>query len=92
MNHSFLVYLCSEHLHGAVEFNRTQRHNPRRRINPRREDKVTRSYVHGGLWGLARTFRMEERNVSLRSHGAWRGSRTPLGRMESWWLCLIARK
>jgi hypothetical protein len=31
------------------------------------QDKVTRSYVHGGLWGLARTFRMEERNVSLRS-------------------------
>ena len=30
------------------------------------QDKVTRSYVHAGLWGLARTFRMEERNVQLR--------------------------
>lgn len=43
------------------------------------KDKVTRSYVHGGLWGLARTFRMEERNVSLRSG---------LQDDRTWWACL----
>ncbi|CAJ1350508.1 unnamed protein product, partial [Effrenium voratum] len=30
------------------------------------QDQVTRSYLHAGLWGLARTFRMEERSVQLR--------------------------
>lgn len=30
------------------------------------QDQITKSYVHAGLWGLARTFRMEERGVQLR--------------------------
>ncbi|CAE7482103.1 unnamed protein product [Symbiodinium natans] len=30
------------------------------------QEGTIRSYMHSGLWGLARTFRMEERGVELR--------------------------